>query len=997
MWVALLLEPSRGGAVTWESWVPMRVTPWADALRNETLSVHLHPSLLEKGRGPSHRTAFRVRQVLLKTADFQVLECELTTGCVVHLKVKNSAEFWLHTGGSFYLGKFDNACMPLDLSAYDMLMPMLMLYFVSCDDSEPFLRSQELIHSVMTFVQMTYFLLQNVKWHDVVAAFELDDLLIARPRREQAIKPRAYDIMKDSTLIGSFCNADVKPCVFVSQIIQQALNMFRRVCISQPDHVRAPGNRIVTVGGRPGWETVRSVTLRPYASVGDRMTFSRDTEGWMASDEWTFAAGKIRRPSSNYHLMPLCQYDATHDDFVFETNDPQIANTGVSLLPILFGAHWGGIEIDRQHDTLEVALLMIPPSWRNRIELFICRMLDIPSHRVNISYGLDSAPPYMCGWTLLKRWMDLTHTSQAFFDSLHEFQSLSDDRKRIIHSALQISARAWARTEGSHDLQYVAYVVRMAFLTNIFQFNTSVHHRLDSHAVLAAGQPLCVYDDITPLQEHAPAATEDTATAAGSNEAIVVVNQGTQTDSAIQLSLAPHQVHNQVHIVHSRLVAFSETPGHAASDELDNIIAIYRQLITNRHVMSCCKWDPEQGIVRFIGSDERPVWLMVDTRGLMLAFNHWFAYRIHGNSQSVIIHIFGFPSSEPALCNAFIHAFTAFLHIDPTLVRTIFHTYHSPEGMCGFLMLRDMLTSCGVQWIPPCHEEVHFLQMHSEQAILAQIGQQAVSAWQSASQDQNLIQFAFAIRAIFLVQLLTSQVTWPFETGGTFDTSSSTSHRSSSSRAELPTLSDRTRKCLIQHVRTHLPVQGICICHSKGFTAQAILTQYVHDWGDQAVVACRIKDKNSNLVLPYDDARTQLLPVKQRSIRVLAENFRWIIKHIQTFSRTNIIPQYKKQGTTSLIRLGFTPYHEGGISRRPSLPNVSQTYDFVHDLLSVMPHNPPYNTEVCMPPVTESPTKPAWPNWPEIAQDRRENFLQNVRNAHFRKKDFDQIQHPNSN
>ena len=833
----------------------MRATPWVETLQKESISVTLQPSFLVKDRGPAHRIAFSVRQTLLRATDFQVIECVLATGQVIHLKVRNSAGFWLHTGGSFYLGgefhcdrwqfslwalptRYDDTCTQEKTSQFDMILPMLMLYFASCDDREPFLRSQELIHSVMTFVQMTYFLLQDVKWHDVVAVFELEEMRINKPRREPTTALRGYDVNSKLTFVSSPIDADAGPGFFVPQLIQQALNRIHQVRMYQPDLDMPTG---IHVGGRPGWDTVRSVTLRPYASVGDRMTFSRDTEGWMASDEWTFAAGKIRRPSSHYHLMPLCQYDAIHDDFVFDADDPHIANTGISLLPILFGAHWGGIEIDRQHDHLEVAFLMIPPSWRNRIELFLCRMLDIPPHRVNISYGLDLAPPHMCGWTLLKRWIDLTHTSQAFFNTLHEFQSLSDDRKRIIHSVLQHSARAWARTEGSQDLQYVAYVVRMAFLTNIFQFNTSVHHRLDSHAVLAAGQPLQAYEDPASQQGQPSTVAEDTTPDARPEETVAVAEQGTQTDSDAQLSLVVHQVHSQVRTVHSRLAAFSELPGHAASDELDHIITLYRQLITNRHIMSCCKWDLESGIVRLIGREEIPVWLMVDTRGLMLAFDHWFAYRIHGNMQSVIIHIYGFPSIEPAQCNAFIHAFTAFLHIDPTLVRTVFHTYHSPEGMCGFLMLRDMLSSCGVQWIPPCHEEVHFLQMHPEQEILAHIGQQAVAAWQSASHDQNLIHFAFTVRAIFLSQLLTSQVTLPFETGGTLrSTSSSTGHSSYASRAELPLLSERTRQVLIHHIRAHIPVQGICSCHSKGFTAQAILTQYVHDWGDQAVVACKI-------------------------------------------------------------------------------------------------------------------------------------------------------------
>lgn len=78
----------------------------------------------------------------------------------------------------------------------------------------------------------------------------------------------------------------------------------------------------------------------------------------------------------------------------------------------------------------------------------------------------------------------------------------------------------------------------------------------------------------------------------------------------------------------------------------------------------------------------------------------------------------------------------------------------------------------------------------------------------------------------------------------------------------------------------------------------------------------RIKDGKSYQILPYDDPKVQLLPINARSLRVLAENFRWIVKHIQTFSRTKIIPTCKKQGTSSLTRLGFTSDHEGGISRR---------------------------------------------------------------------------------
>lgn len=115
------------------------------------------------------------------------------------------------------------------------------------------------------------------------------------------------------------------------------------------------------------------------------------------------------------------------------------------------------------------------------------------------------------------------------------------------------------------------------------------------------------------------------------------------------------------------------------------------------------------------------------------------------------------------------------------------------------------------------------------------------------------------------------------------------------------------------------------------------------------VLPVRIRTHDKQETVPYTDTRVQLLPVKARSVCVLADNFRWIVKHIQTFSKTKLIPTYKKQGTSSLTRLGFTAYHQGGLSRRPTLPNVDAAYKFLEQMLLNMPHNPPFHTEIPMP------------------------------------------------
>lgn len=385
----------------------------------------------------------------------------------------------------------------------------------------------------------------------------------------------------------------------------------------------------------------------------------------------------------------------TSDEFQFDNEDTHIANTGVSLIPLLMGAHWGGIEIDRQHTQPVITLLMIPRTWRHRVEMFACRLLDIPPHRVQIEFGLDQSPPTMCGWTLLCRWTQLMHSTHAFVDTLHDFHTLSEDRKKIVQRVLSRSIDAWARTDASDDLQQMAYVIRMSFLTNLFQFNTSVHTRLDALTVQAAGQPLCVHDPaIIEEVEVPPAQVPQIALSSGDLGSEPAVPEVTSSTAIVP---APGDVRAGSYLpqsIQDRIQAFCDMPDKAASDELDFMLALHQSRITNIHFMPCCIWDREAGIVRVIDSAHANSWVLMDTRGLILAHDHWFAFRLHGNLQN-IVHFFGFPRQDPRDRNAFLHAFAAFLRVDMETVSAIYHEYPAPWRMCGFLVLRDLLVSCG--------------------------------------------------------------------------------------------------------------------------------------------------------------------------------------------------------------------------------------------------------------------------------------------------------------
>ena len=61
----------------------------------------------------------------------------------------------------------------------------------------------------------------------------------------------------------------------------------------------------------------------------------------------------------------------------------------------------------------------------------------------------------------------------------------------------------------------------------------------------------------------------------------------------------------------------------------------------------------------------------------------------------------------------------------------------------------------------------------------------------------------------------------------------------------------------------------------------------------------KVRDPGLVIRCELSDARVQMLPLKQGSLGMIAESFRWIVKDIKTFSQTRLIPVYRKQGTSS--------------------------------------------------------------------------------------------------
>lgn len=610
-------------------------------------------------------------------------------------------------------------------------------------------------------------------------------------------------------------------------------------------HLRKSQYPLVAAAGAATWTSVRAAYLRPHATLGERMVFAQETEGWMASDEWAFTASRMRRAASQYHFLPVAVYSQVTDDFIFESDDVHVPNTGVSLLPILYGAHWIGVEIDKQHDMPEIAILQCAQVNQSRIETFVCHVLQIPAHRLVIQHWADTSPPHMCGWSLLWRWIGLSHSQQTFSRTLAEFQGLSDDRKRIISRVLDRSVEAWARTQADPDLQQVAYTVRQAFLVHLFQFNTSVHTRLDALSICAAGQPMSVF--VPPHQQQQELLTQAVATQTHESreDTQVQVQEAEQLHSGVKVGVQTEFLGEEtsnmtfsqsgpgLERTRARVQEFCIYPGLAASDELDHAIDICRHFTGHVNLLPCCIWVPDTEVFEVISNRRPSLFHHLEHRVLAMAHHHWFAVHILYDAGLVWVHIYGFPNSDHDEVPAFLRALANFLHIQSYQIRAHLFPYVCPEAMCGFKMLQGCFDAMDIAFMPACEESVHALQAHAWADDFGYIGHHAVRMWRHATSDNALVSLAFAVRTLFLANLLQTQWVDRHVRGGGPDVSWSPGQ-------SLPPLKPDTRKCLQEHVRTHRPVIDLCACKTKAFSAQAITGPHVQKWNELELVACRI-------------------------------------------------------------------------------------------------------------------------------------------------------------
>ena len=233
-------------------------------------------------------------------------------------------------------------------------------------------------------------------------------------------------------------------------------------CTSTPAPLRGWSTAIYR-GRHPAWGQCEVVHMAPNPPFAERCAAAMQDNGWLASDEALWCMRKLRDWRSDISIGPMIQWSPSRDLRRLMSSEDQLqcANHRLTLLLFLVDAHWCAVEVDRRTETVHVVMIQWPPELHTTVTLEVSRILQIPPHRLLVTYDFTNEVIAMCGWIILFRWyvnFAMQTCLQPFIHVIAQHQVHFD---RVIHRAQQ----QWRQTNATEPVRQFASECRQAFMS----------------------------------------------------------------------------------------------------------------------------------------------------------------------------------------------------------------------------------------------------------------------------------------------------------------------------------------------------------------------------------------------------------------------------------------------------------------------------------------------------------------------------------------------------
>ncbi|CAK9052655.1 unnamed protein product, partial [Durusdinium trenchii] len=400
-------------------------------------------------------------------------------------------------------------------------------------------------------------------------------------------------------------------------------------------------------------------------------------------------------------------WDTQMDDFDESPFGEFLADPVVkTIVPVLFRAHWGALEIERIHNRAHVTICQFPPSLHDAVLRIVARKIDIGFSCLVPHVEFDSPAPHLCGWTLVGKWIKELQILERLPDFRQQVPEPAPNLRNAIDLVIDTTLNNLRDARAQAQLALIAVKLRRDFfyflLKTIGQGDQVTPHELLSAFPCHYTQPP---DKPTPIPL-----------------------------SSLSMS------HVIVEKIEARLSHFLLRRGWMATDEFNYLCDYAKRVNPSTLITPAAVWCPARQDLFF--PEQPPPNLRPYGHILwpVLFEHHWIQFEIYKASERSMLNLLvTAPHSMQSRLNQIVINILAQLHTTPDQTNITYIVQLTPPNMCGYAVAKDIFDRLEIG-IPPVAEQTQQCLIQSQyQGTIHRIQQDDRQVWISSGASEDLL------------------------------------------------------------------------------------------------------------------------------------------------------------------------------------------------------------------------------------------------------------------
>ena len=459
-------------------------------------------------------------------------------------------------------------------------------------------------------------------------------------------------------------------------------------------------------------------TMFGPATFTERVEFTTNTNGWLASDEMDFALHILctQHPEAGTRVKPTVWNSHTNEITHLDHTEFDLNPDNTYLIPMLVGAHWTGLVLKYQSQHATVHAIGLPIHAIPAIQDAMARLLDLRPHAVEFTHQNIAPIEHMCGWQVLCQWYFQANALQDRTNPLRAWHSVVPEHQQLIHEAIHDSIQEWSQARASQELIDFCRWLRTYHLTHTAQ-NIGISEPAVKCTLISTAEP--------PQQASSiPQSTLDFA-------------------------------------IRHRLQFHSHHPAWMASDELDHALMQARSTHPHIYFAPPIIWTEQSNTTNAFNN------LNVDCRTYSHAYffvlrnQHWHLIELLRVSQQALI--FSTLTYQATSLYEFIAAAAGLQH---RAIQITHRPQITPDGMCGWVLLWQTFLRHQIPIPQTAPETILALDLSNYALPINQLRAHMARDMQHVQGMDQCKQMATAIRDTHLSNVITGRIPGQYGHGG---------------------------------------------------------------------------------------------------------------------------------------------------------------------------------------------------------------------------------------